>query len=178
MKKAILQDIKKLRDFAKSLGVRVIIRRKTSDDAGTYDYDSKLVTINIQKKWSQKDIVKALIHEVAHAHGDKLFGRDHVFKKAFKHAGEDCRTMPAETRRAIYQLEKRDIERMHSIWKMLDLKSVSEKEVIDDALFDLTVYEYYADASRHLSKRRRSQLKRAIREGKRLQLVRILYKKM
>lgn len=153
------RDIQKIRARAKELGVRVFFRKtKTKDNDGCYVYDDKIINIFYTNKSRAKSIIIALIHELCHAEGHAKYGNCNLIKMAFRDVDLDSSQWSKKTRRAFFNLEKRDILRMVSVYKRLKLSSVSRHEVQAAQIFDLDMYRGFFLTGRYPSVSKRGKI--------------------
>ena len=155
------RDILSLRRLARSLGGTISIRteNKPSEDAGYFIYADKKVIAIRSKNDSWKQIIMCLIHEVSHLLGHNINGNDKVFSMAFKHVDKEMEEWPKKTRKAFFQLEKRDIKLMSRVWRMAKIKTLTLEEVVAEQFYDTQVYEFYSKSGRHLDGEQRRELR-------------------
>ena len=146
------RDIKKLRTYANSLGLRVHTRKYTRF-TGSAEFDSKLktITIFISSQTTKTDIILSLLHELGHALDEKYNKcPNREMSKALEllNSGPmigSRQDIPKKYRGLILQIEKNGVKYMSRIHKMLDLEipfyKVKHQQDID--LFDYKfLYRY------------------------------------
>lgn len=116
-----MTDFKKLSTLASIMGVKVVERARSKDDAGTFVYDREKPYIELFSggRKTHEDIL-VLLHELGHAMDWAEMGRpdEREIPNALIKAEEKLK--PAD-RRIVYEYEKRAIANMKLIYQLLNL---------------------------------------------------------
>lgn len=146
------RDIKKLKAYAKSLGVRVLTK-PYNRFTGSAEYDSQSNTIVVFKKsnTTKNDIIMALLHELGHklddlenSHDEKEIAKALELLNSGPMVGSRL-DIPKKYRAKILQTEKNGVKYMSKIHRMLKLETpfylVKHQQELD--LFDYRyLYKY------------------------------------
>ncbi len=145
------QEIKRLEQYAKGLGLKVEYKQHQPGNASaellSYNGVSDTIVMYLWQNKSKTQIVLDFLHELAH-HLSWIH-RDRKDDPALLEAliAEDARKesdppLPKAQRKLIYQCEKRDAEFRAIIAHEVGIKVSAAKQELD-RLLDVWIYEYY-----------------------------------
>lgn len=160
------RDLKKLKDYANSLGLKVYTK-PYSRYTGAAEYVSGKYIIIFDKKTTKTDIIMSLLHELGHHldwldqknSKDILIALDYLSKGPMQGKRED---IPKKYRKVILQTERDGVRYMTKIHKLLELEvpieAVKIQQYVD--LFDYEFLYKYARFPKCNEYKRRSSVKR------------------
>ena len=142
------EEIKRLTNYIKGLGLKVIFYSKSSDSAASWALDNSEIIINTKNNDSKTDIIVSMIHEIGHAlHNlwEKKRELDKEFEKALDHvdeAEEQGLDTKKKQRKIILDNEIAGTKYWYSIYKETNMQFPLWK-LYANMEFDIWQYQVY-----------------------------------
>lgn len=134
-------EIKRLLNYAKSLNIQIVWKDNLGDAGATWEELSKDKAIIKLTKYNNKTLtILYLLHELAH-HLAWVYD-DRKLSEAMDRALR-AEKPTYDTRRLIYEMEKRDAKYRYNIVKELNIKLSEKKLALDIQLDEWLYYEYW-----------------------------------
>lgn len=153
-----LEDIQKVRKFAKKMGIKIrIIRKKKIVDSGYAVLEEKRIIIYKRPDESDLYTLASILHEVSHLLNYLI--NPAQYKEYLK---IDDKDNSYRARKIQFEMERRDISKMKDLHSLLGLKS-SQKAIIASELLDIHQYEHNLRYGRFPNRKERRLAKRDIK---------------
>lgn len=143
-------EIQRLEQYAKGLGIKVVWRTWQKGDPGaSWATDGSEITLYTYPSQSKTQIILNFIHELAHHLSWVYNGRkgnlktDRILDKDDNRQKRKDPPLPKSERKLIYEGERKDSEYQDLIFKELNLKISKQKFYINKKLDNWVYYRYY-----------------------------------